>query len=62
MKSTQTFDGKEFKIAQPSGSCCEAGCDGCELFTYKKENNINLQNSRMNYYQNLASQENKKNT
>jgi hypothetical protein len=49
----QEFNGKRFKISQPSGSCCESGCDGCELFIYKLENGLPLKNSRTNYYEKL---------
>lgn len=49
-----TYDNKKFKIAQPSGKCCEAGCFGCELFEYKKSQNKPLLSKRSNFYQSLS--------
>lgn len=48
------LDGKKFKIAQPSGRCCESGCSGCELYEYKIEKGIPLENSRAKFYARFA--------
>ena len=50
----QEFNGALFKIVQPNGPCCESGCDGCELYTYKKKNGVPLKNSRTEYYEKLT--------
>ena len=50
----QHFDGKKFQIMQPSGTCCESGCSGCELFIYKRENNLPLKNPRAEFFRNWA--------
>lgn len=49
----QEFDGKTFRIAQPVGTCCESGCEGCELYVYKKEKGLELKNPRAGFYQQL---------
>lgn len=51
---TVEFDGKKFQIAQPVPKCCESGCPGCELYVYKKENNIPMHENRMKHFQDLA--------
>lgn len=53
------FDGKIFKIAQASGRCCESGCSGCELYAYKLENGIPLENSRAKFYAKFAEHQSK---
>lgn len=49
------FDGKTFKIAQSVGRCCESGCSGCELFTYKQAHGFPIKNARAKFYESLAS-------
>ena len=48
------YDGKFFEIAQPTGTCCEAGCFGCELFKYKEGQNKPLLSKRTDYYKSLV--------
>ena len=50
----QDLDGKTFRIVQPGGRCCESGCSGCELYQYKLENGLPIQNSRLNFYKSFA--------
>ncbi|MBT3783677.1 hypothetical protein HOF92_01800 [bacterium] len=56
----QEFDGQVFQIAQPEGSCCESGCDGCELFIYKKKNSLPLKNPRGQFYRRMLEKQSPK--
>ncbi len=50
------FEGKKFKIAQASGRCCESACSGCELYAFKIQHGIPIENSRAKFYASFAEQ------